>query len=179
MNVLNVYFRSHLPRAVALADAMRARGGPEAFVYTSHSWLLDMYLHCPANFTLAGVTLDCPSTADVASMRAAVSRGDVTFHSAPFNVQYGGAFSAGMVDAMLAQPKRLADDLGVPHPRVASLRDVPGAPRSLIAPLARAGIPVLSIGVNDYAPSPALPTPCVWVEPSTNASVVLLTTGQG
>ena len=148
-NVLKVYFEEHLPRAVAMSQALRNRGGPETLITTTHAWLLDMYLHCPANFTLSGVPLACPSAADVASMRAAIVRGDVTFHAAPFNIEYGGAYSGLMVDEMMALPKRLADELGVPRPIVASLRDVPGAPRSLIPALVRNNISVLSIGVNN------------------------------
>lgn len=94
-------------------------------------------------------------------------------------VPAGGAFNGAMLDAIFAQPKRVADTVGVPHPKVASLRDVPGAPRSIIPALARAGIPVLSIGVNSYAPRPQLPTPCIWKEPATNTSVVLVMTEQG
>lgn len=126
-----------------------------------------------------------------------------------------------MLDAIFAQPKRVAAQLGLTPSKVASLRDVsvpkrgwhlssaaaalamlchsssaihlgaraaayphdcvqvPGAPRSIIPGLARAGVEVLSIGVNDYAPSPQIPTPCVWTEPSTGESIVLLMTAQG
>ena len=136
--------------------------------------------------TLAGVTLACPSAPDVASMRAAITRGDIVFHAAPFNIQYGGAYSGAMVDEEMALAKRLADELGVPRPVVASLRDVPGAPRSLIPALARNNISVLSIGVNNYAPRPQLcvyggsnqSVPCLWVEPATRANVTLIMTDQ-
>lgn len=178
-NVLNRYFTLYFPRAVAIAEAMHALNGTDTFIYTTHAWLLDLYLNCPANMTLSGIPLACPGDADAAAMRAAVARGDVVFHSSPFNIQFGGAASSDMLDAIFAQPKRLAAELGVTPPLVASLRDVPGAPRSLVPALARAGIPVLSIGVNSYAPRPQLPTPSVWREPSTNTSVVLIMTEQG
>jgi hypothetical protein len=178
-HILNVYMSTYFPRALALADAMRALNRTERFIYTTHPWLLHLYLHCPANFTLSNITLQCPSQGDVMAMRAAVARGDVVIHASPFNIDFAGAHSQDMLDAMFALPKQLAEELVVPAPLVASLRDVPGAPRSLIPALARAGIPVLSIGLNPWAPNPRLPVPCVWREPSTNASVVLLQTDQG
>lgn len=55
---------------------------------------------------------------------------------------------------------------------------MPGAPRSIIPGLARAGIEVLSIGVNSYAPRPQIPTPAMWKEPSTGDSVMLIMTEQ-
>jgi hypothetical protein len=158
---------------------MRARGGAERYVGTTHAWLVDLYLNCPANFTLAGVLLQCPSPADVAAFTAALAAGDMTFHAAPFNIEYGGAYSQDMLDLIFQQPKRVADQVGVPHPTVASIRDVPGAPRGIIPGLVRNGINAVSIGVNDYAPRPQLPTPCVWVEPETNTSVLLVMTEQG
>jgi hypothetical protein len=84
-----------------------------------------------------------------------------------------------MMDGIFQQPKRVASQIGVPAPVVASLRDVPGAPRSMIAHLKRNNIPALSIGVNGYAPRPQIPTPCVWRDPDSNESIVLMMTEQG
>jgi hypothetical protein len=112
-------------------------------------------------------------------MTAALTAGDVVMHASPFNIQFGGAHSQDILDLIFAEPKRVADLAGVPHSVVASLRDVPGAPRSIIPGLVRNNISVLTIGINDYAPRPQIETPCVWVEPETNTSVVLLATNQG
>jgi hypothetical protein len=74
-NVPNRYFVDYFPRAIAVAQALRALGGEERLVYTSHPFLLSLYLDCPANFTLAaGITLACPSADDVAALEAAVQR---------------------------------------------------------------------------------------------------------
>ena len=179
-NILNRYFSLYFPRAVVLAAALRARpGGTERFVYTTHAWLVDLYLNCDVNLTLSGIPLACPTPADAAAFRAAIAAGDIVFHAAPFNIEYGGVLNNAMLDAIFAQPQRLAAQLGVQPSVVASLRDVPGAPRSLIPALARAGVRVLTVGVNNYAPRPQLPTPCVWREPATGDSVVLLMTEQG
>lgn len=178
-NILNIYFATYFPRAVAMAQAMHALNTTDRFVYTTHTWLVDLYIHCPANFTFSSVTLVCPSPADVQAMKDAIAAGDISFHAAPFNIQYGGAYSQDMLDAIFRQPARIADEVGIPRPKVASLRDVPGAPRSIIPGLVRNGIEVLSIGDNGYAPKPQINTPTVWREPATNTSIVLLMTGQG
>lgn len=45
-NILNIYFSTYFPRAIAVADALRSLGGPERLIYTTHAWLVHMYLHC-------------------------------------------------------------------------------------------------------------------------------------
>lgn len=178
-NILNLYFSEYFPRAIAIAEALRARNGSERFIYTTHPFLVDLYLNCPANFSLSGITLQCPSPADQAALRSSILAGDINFHAATANMEYGGALNGAALDASFDVAKRIADQIGVPRPIVASLRDVPGAPRSLIPALVRNQIPVLSIGVNDYAPRPQIPTPCVWQDPDSNTSVLLLMTEQG
>jgi len=37
-------------------------GYVETFKYTTHPWLLKMYLDCPENFTMSGVTLKVTTT---------------------------------------------------------------------------------------------------------------------
>ena len=80
---------------------------------------------------------------------------------------------------MFAVAKTLASELGIDAPWVASLRDVPGTTRSLIPHLVRNQIRALTIGVNDFSPSPLLPNPGVWVEPNSNASIIIMRTPQG
>lgn len=45
-NVLNVYFQHHLPKALAVAKALRQEGGQDRFIYTSHvrTWVLQTAL---------------------------------------------------------------------------------------------------------------------------------------
>ncbi|KAK7491626.1 hypothetical protein BaRGS_00017079, partial [Batillaria attramentaria] len=57
LNVINRYFTEYYPRAVSLAEGLRIFGYQERLVYTTHPWLLNLYLHC-IPFTLASnVTL--------------------------------------------------------------------------------------------------------------------------
>jgi len=57
VNVINEYFTEYFPRAVAIANGLRTGGYVETFIYTTHPWLVSLYLDCPPNLVLAGVQL--------------------------------------------------------------------------------------------------------------------------
>jgi hypothetical protein len=178
-NVLNEYFGAYFPRAVRVAAELRARGGPERLVYTTHGWLAHLYVHCPADFVLSGIPLRCPSRAEVAVFVAAVRMGDIVWHAGAFNTEYELAFNAEMVAEQFRLSRELSDELGVPRSRVLSLRDVPGTTRALIPLLARNNITALTVGVNNGSPDPAMPSPGRWVDPASNTSVIFMQTGPG
>ena len=46
-NVLNTYFTQYFPRAVNLSEELRRGGYVESFVYTTHPWLVSLYMDCP------------------------------------------------------------------------------------------------------------------------------------
>jgi hypothetical protein len=177
-NILNRYFSLYFPRALAIAAALRALNGPERFIYTTHPFLLSLYLHC-TNLTLSGIPLACPSAEAVAEMRAAIAVGDVVFHAAPFNTEWEMAFNTEMVNFHFQLARDLADELGVPRPSVVSLRDVPGTTRSLVPLMVANNLTAISIGVNDAAPNADMPNPGVWHDPATNTSVLYMQTGPG
>jgi hypothetical protein len=178
-NILNRYFSVYFPRAIAVAAELRAHGGPERLIYTTHGYLVSMYLHCPANFTLSGILLECPPPEAVAAFSAAVRAGDIVWHAGAFNTEYENGFNADAVDAQFALSRDAADELGVPRPRTLSLRDVPGTTRALLPILVRNNITALSVGVNGGSPAPAMPNPGVWRDPATGAEVLYMQTGQG
>jgi hypothetical protein len=178
-NVLNEYFEVYFPRAVRLAGELRTRGGAERLVYTTHGWLAHLYVHCPADFVLSDIVLRCPSPADVAGFKAAARRGDIVWQAGAFNSEYELAFNADMVNEQFRLSTSLADELGVPRSRVLSLRDVPGTTRSLIPLLVRNNITALTVGVNNDAPNPDMPSPGRWADPGSNTSVLFMQTGPG
>ncbi len=178
-NIVQRYFDVYFPRAIAVAQALTAHGGPERLIYTTHGWLAHLYLHCPQNFTLSGITLVCPAADAVAAFRAAALRGDITWHAAAFNTEYENAFNEEMISVQFQLSADLADELGLPRPATASLRDVPGTTRALVPILARHNITALSIGVNGGSPAPDMPNPGVWRDPASGASVLYMQTGQG
>ena len=169
----------YFPRAISVAQQLTARGEPPRLIYTTHPWLLHLYLHCPVDFTLSNITLICPADADVAAMRAAVARGDIAFHAGAFNTEYENALNAEMIDVQFQLAFDLADELGVPRPRTVSLRDVPGTTRALLPHLVRNNITGISIGVNGGSPAPEMPNPGIWLDPASGASAFYMQTGPG
>jgi hypothetical protein len=180
IEVLQAYVDIFFPRAVAIARALRDLGGSERMIYTSHSWLLSLYLHCPPNLTLSGETLRCPTPAAQQELRDAIAAGDVYFHAGAFNIEYEQALTSTVIDFSFQLARDLADELGVPRPTVLSLRDVPGTTRALLPTLVRNNITALSVGVNPWAPNARMEAnPGVWADPATNASVLYMQTGPG
>lgn len=178
-NILNIYFNIYFPRAIAIARALRDLGGIERYIYTTHPWLVDLYIHCPINFTLSGVTLQCPDPSAVTEFIDAVQIGDIVFHAAPFNTEWENAFSTDAVNFHFQLAKDLANELNVSIPQTVSLRDVPGTTRSLVPLMVANNLTAISIGVNDAAPNADMPNPGVWYDPLTNTSVLYMQTGPG
>jgi len=56
-NVLNKYFVEYFPRAIRLSEQLRILGYYEKFIYTTHPWLVSLYLNCPPNLILSGIKL--------------------------------------------------------------------------------------------------------------------------
>ena len=170
--VHNSYVASHFPRALALVQAMENRSATDRFRYLTHPWLLSLFFHCPQNFTLSGVTLQCPSADAVSAMRAALGRGDIFMHAAPFNVEWETVAFPEMGAAYFSLARNLSLELGVPPPRTASSRDVPGVTRGVLPLLNAAGITRLSEGVNGATTPPAMASPAVWRDAASGAQVL-------
>ena len=88
--VVNSYFDTFFPGAVALAAELRARGGEERLRWMTQSWLVAIYLDCPAIKAELPV-LHCPNASAVASVEAAVRRGDIWWHAFPHNAELAAA----------------------------------------------------------------------------------------
>jgi len=108
-DVANKYFDTFWPRAMDIQDELRAGGHAERYVYTTFSWLVSTYLHCPPN---AG--LHCPSAKNVARFTGAVKRGDLIWPAFPFNSEHG-AYNADMAAFGVNLTHGLDDALGVPR----------------------------------------------------------------
>ncbi|KAK6184178.1 hypothetical protein SNE40_006698 [Patella caerulea] len=161
-NILNKYFHEYYPRAVTLANQLRALGYAERFIYTTHAWLVSMYLDCPSNLVLSGVKLMCPNATDVAAFKKAVQLGDITWHAGPMNMQ-NEMFDVPMVDFSL----QIAADLDAyfqikRSTRVLSQRDVPGMSQMLLPIFDRHGIQAITVGVNGATAPPAVPKIFNW-----------------
>lgn len=92
-NVVNKYFDIYFPLALEVAATMRANSS-DRFIYTTHPWLVSMYLDCPSEwvwnnsaFPLGEIpqTLHCPNSSAKAAFIAGIQRGDISWHAYPFN----------------------------------------------------------------------------------------------
>ena len=159
-NILNTYFMEYFPRAIRLADEMQSIDPDSAFIYTTHSWLLYLYLNCPKNFVLNNVTLYCPTPEEVGAMEQALKNGHVTWHAGPMNMQV-----ELMTSSLIKMAVRMSDELGKKYKccsQVWSLRDVPGMSGGAVPTLLQNKIKAVSVGVNPGSAPPAVPKLFQW-----------------
>lgn len=161
-NVVARYFDDYIPRAIAVADELRARGGPERFRWTTGAWLIAEYLERAA-------------PADQARMERAIRAGDILWHALPCT------FHSELMDAELFSfGLGLAAGLDRRFGRrtiAAKMTDVPGHTRAIVPLLARAGVRFLHIGVNASSTPPDVPPVFVWRDPSGAEIVVMYQRG--
>ncbi len=150
-NVAARYFNEFFPRALGIAAALRERGGPERFVWTTGSWLVYEYLE------------QADSRAR-RQMEAAIGAGDIAWHALPFTTH-----SELMDESLFAFGLSLAAELDRRFGRrtiAAKMTDVPGHTRGIVPLLAQAGVELLHIGVNGASTPPDVPPAFIWRDPS-------------
>ncbi|KAL4235485.1 hypothetical protein ACF0H5_007120 [Mactra antiquata] len=162
LNVLNRYFTDYFPRAVKIGLTLLVLGYRERFIYTTHPWLVSLYLDCPPNFQFAGHQLQCPDFANKTNFIDAIKRGFITWHAGPMNMEFE------MMDELMNEfgikisldlDKRFGKDRKY---RTVSQRDVPGTTISMIPIFKKMGISALSIGVNQATTPAAVPNVFMW-----------------
>ena len=47
----------YFPRAVNISLEIRERKLKDNFIYTTHAWLISLYIDCPPNMILSGIKL--------------------------------------------------------------------------------------------------------------------------
>ena len=65
VNVLNMYFQEYFPRAIRQAAEMNDLYPAGGCIYTTHPWLIKLYLDCLPYLFLSGVHLECPTESAV------------------------------------------------------------------------------------------------------------------
>ena len=161
-HVLNKYFGIYFPRAISLAKGIERWNSKLSFIYTTHPWLVSLYLDCPPNMVLNGIQLLCPLKEDVDAMVDAIKSGYIVMHAGAMNMQYG-IMNSDTVVASVKLVQQIYRQLGIDYmPRVLSLRDVPGLTRNSITALSYAGIEAISVGVNSYTSPPVVPQLFKW-----------------
>jgi hypothetical protein len=161
--ILNEYFQVYYPRAINIWNGLQKGGYVETFIYTTHPWLVAMYLDCPPNLVLSGVKLQCPNDAQKAAFIDAVKKGCITWHAGPMNLQVEVAHFPWLFEYGLDLGIQLDKRFNITRPtRVLSQRDVPGLTQAAIPSLVKKGITGVSVGVNNMTPPPAVPQLFIW-----------------
>ncbi len=160
-NVLNTYFQEYFPRAIRLGYEMKDTDPDHGFIYTTHPWLLDMYLNCPKNFTLNNIELYCPTGDEIQTMEKAIQDGLITWHAGPMNMQIE-LMNKYLLNASI-QITRQLDKRFDHNSIVLSQRDVPGMTAGAISTLVNVcGIRAVTVGVNPGSSPPAVPKIFQW-----------------
>jgi hypothetical protein len=162
--VINTYFQRYFPDVLTYARAVADSRDPNlrafGYVFTSHPWLLSLYLDCPGELVPG---LACPTDTEAEAVRSAIRDGVITWQGNAFNLQ------ASLMDPSLFEASlRMAHDLdrafGKPPKRTVSLRDVPGSTRAVLPAMRRAGYDALSIGANGAVVAAAVSNAFLWQE---------------
>eukprot|EP01059_Diplonema_ambulator_P005631 TRINITY_DN153_c0_g1_i12.p1 TRINITY_DN153_c0_g1~~TRINITY_DN153_c0_g1_i12.p1 ORF type:complete len:880 (+),score=307.94 TRINITY_DN153_c0_g1_i12:55-2640(+) len=155
-NVINSYTSEYFPNVATLANTMRVLDPNDRFIYTTHPWLVSLYLDCPPNVVLAdGTKLFCPTEDEKQAFAVAVSRGDIVWHDGPFNLQSEAVGWGGFFEWGLELTNKISEELGMSKPKnkVYNLRDVPGTTRAVVPWLVKNGFTAITVGQNPGTPA--------------------------
>eukprot|EP01050_Picozoa_sp_SAG11_P017822 SAG11_NODE_2613_length_3172_cov_2.450700_2_plen_364_part_01 len=183
---LQVYF----PRAISTAAAVNTPGKPPVFKYTSHAWLLDLFLDCPRQLGLAcpagggasrlGVSPDnhpgclvCPNATLREDVIRAIREDVITWHAFPFNAEPELA-DAGLLLGAIDSVHALDARFGKANKAVISQRDVPGVSRGIVPLMHQRGIKAFSEGCNAQIQPPQTPPIFNWTDLSSSTSVIMM-----
>ena len=110
--VVNKYFDVYFARAARLAAELRAAGGAERFRWMTQSWLVALYLDCPAD-----LGLHCPNAQDKAAFAAAVKKGDIYWHAFPHDA-WLSLMDPSLMPAMVVDSFRRTRSFPEAYPRI-------------------------------------------------------------
>ena len=151
------YLHEFIPKALDVAERLKADNTNERYVWTTGSWLIWEYLHTA-------------TPQEIKRLEAAIERGDIVWNGMPYTVE-SESMNRDLFETCLQLAKRLDKKYGK-KTTAAKMTDVPGHTRSIVVPLNRAGIRFLHIGVNPASPIPAVPEFCRWQD--TDGSEIIL-----
>lgn len=141
------YITEFIPKALDVSEKLRAENASEKYVWTTGAWLIWKYLHTA-------------SPQEVERLEAAIRRGDIVWNSVPYTVE-SESMNQDLFETCLLLSHKLDEKYGK-KTIAAKMTDVPGHTRSIVAPMSRAGIRFLHIGVNPACPIPSVPEFCRW-----------------
>jgi len=162
--VVSRYVERFLPAALDVAEALRARGAGERFVWTTGSWLVQ-------------TALERTRGSGRRRLEIAIARGDVVWHALPMTF-HSELLEPGLFREGLAIARRLDERFGR-RTIAAKMTDVPGHTRAIVPLLAEAGVELLHLGVNRASPVPRVPPVFVWRHDDGSEVIVMYGEGYG
>ncbi|KAH9512453.1 hypothetical protein Btru_039624 [Bulinus truncatus] len=161
VEVLNRYQSEYFVRAINISRTLVKLGYTERFLYTTHPWLVSLYLDCP-DIKLMGVQLKCPNKTEQDDLKKAVIEGHITWHAFAMNIQTD-FLGADLFTYGLDLSKRLDTMFGIHRTHATmSQRDIPGMTKAVLPLLASRGVKAISVGVNPGTAPPDVPSPFIW-----------------
>ena len=155
--VTNRYIKEFIPKAIQVSEQLEADGSGDRYVWTTGAWLVWKYL-------------ETASPADVAKLEETLKKGNIVWNAVPYTVE-SETMSRDLFAASLQLSQELDKKYGR-HTIAAKMTDVPGHTRGIIAPMSKAGIRFLHIGVNSACPVPDVPPFCLWRDTEGNELVL-------
>ena len=169
VNIVNRYFDQHFPEAIKVANDLKQNYTNERLVFTTHAYLIWLYLNCPVTSGL-----HCPNDSSITAFKKAVKAGDIVWHAYPFNAQpevYDQLLAEFGIQLSFDISKQLDIDF---KPNTMSQRDVPGLTRSMIPILTKNGVKAITVGVNGASMPPALPSAFKWTDKTSNTHILAM-----
>lgn len=160
VDVINKYFDYHFPQILKNIDDLSKHN--INYVFTTHAWLIHLYLHC--NATIIDRDVHCPSNKTIMVFKKAIMNGHITWHSLPMNT-FTELQNEYILDANIKFVHALDKELGLPLKTVVSQRDVPGMTIGVLPIFVNNGIRAISVGVNILAAAPNVPKIFKWRSP--------------
>ena len=151
------YISEFIPKALDVSEKLHAENAREKYVWTTGSWLIWKYLQTAP-------------LKEIKRLEAAILRGDIVWNAVPYTIE-SESMSLNMFETSLLLSHKLDKKYGK-NTIAAKMTDVPGHTRSIVAPMSRAGIRFLHIGVNPASPIPMVPEFCRWQD--TDGSELIL-----
>jgi len=150
-NVTDLYCTSFIPKALETARVLRERGGEERLLWTTGSWLVDLYL-------------DRAEGEAKKRYMEAIERGEISWHALPFTT-HTEIMSGRLFEYGLSLSRHLDEQFGH-HTMGAKMTDVPGHTLGMVPLLRKAGVKFLHIGVNRASKVPSVPPLFRWRAPT-------------
>ena len=125
-NIVNKYFDIYFPAVIKTVEEMKLLGLEETLVFTTHPFLVYLYINCYAELGLHGL-----SAQSIADFTSAVHSGHITWHAFPFNAELK-FYDVSLAEFGFQITHQLDKTFGRNPTITMSQRDVPGTTRSLL-----------------------------------------------